>query len=296
LKLAKSTRLISIGLLTLLLISITLVNSTANNKQPYYYSINSSTKVINNFSDFQILYNEPELSSVKSKSRIDFSYDGGSSEFYLMKYYYLPLINYGNCSNFEMQVTIDYDYTGSIYFGRFEFITGSYYNESGDYCGEPTGTVSGYPFAPAWALSKCNVVDAWSGFGGEFRVFAWPNDIGEKNITAHGVPEITGTATFHMNRNNNITYCQVKQSGTIMVEQTWASNVTKSLNFILIGEGIYAADTIFASASFYDFSATLEFTGTEEIGQHFNIIFLIGFTGILIILVIQRKFTRKFRK
>jgi hypothetical protein len=233
--------------------------------QSIEYTTNNAVVEFNNFSSFQILYDEPGLSSTKTDAHLNFTYNGGSTGFHLMRYYYLNLSDYGNFFDFDLQITVDYNYTGSISFGGFEFIAGSYYDEFSAYCGEPTGIVGGNPCAPAKPLCKCNVVDAWTDFGSEFRVHCCPFDICEKEITTHGVPGIVGTATFSMSRFNNVIYCQVKQSNSIMVDNVWFYGVTKPLNFILIGEGIYAEDTNFASASFYDFTALLNHSNIRTI-------------------------------
>ncbi|NHJ48968.1 MAG: hypothetical protein FK733_14375 [Asgard group archaeon] len=288
-KIQKTIRLLSLVLILQMFISVIFVSSIEKNKQ-LNYSINSTTIKINDFSNFQILYDEPELSSVKTDSHLNFTYNGGSSELSIMRYYYLPLTNYGDCTDFDIQVSIDYDFTGSLHYGRFEMIIGSFYNESGEYCGVPNGTVIGYPHLPAMVLSKCNVVDAWSDSGGEFRVFAYPNDIYEIYHTERGSTGTAGIATFKMTRDNNTLYCQVKQGGITQIDHTWYNNVTKSANFILIGEGIDGSVATFASASFYDFSATFVFPDQQGIiGPHLGVITIVSFTGLVILIFINRK-------
>lgn len=291
----KSMRLFSLVLILHMVISIGFVNSKENNQPSSFYDYNLAAIEINDFSDFQILYDEPQLYCLKTDASLDFTYYGGSSEYFLMRYYYLPLTDYGNCSNYDIEISIDYDFTGSTLYGRFEVIVGSFYDESGVYFGEPNGASLDDPCDPAKPLSKCNVIDYWSESGGQFRVCAYPYDTQERYNTEHGATGTSGTALFHMNRYNNRIDCQVKQGGTTKVSHVWNNYVTKPMNFILIGEGIYGEDAEFAKASFYDFSAKLEFPdlASVKIGPQFIGIIFISFSGLVFLMVIFRK-SRKY--
>ena len=84
---------------------------------------------ISNFYHFNQIEDDPELISTKSNSSIDFSYSRGSSSLYATDLYHYQLVEQAN-SDFYMELTIDYSYTGitlAEFFVRLE----SYCSENG---------------------------------------------------------------------------------------------------------------------------------------------------------------------
>ncbi|MHA1556305.1 MAG: hypothetical protein ACTSPM_05150 [Candidatus Heimdallarchaeota archaeon] len=87
---------------------------------------------INTFDDFTEGELDPLISTEKTSNELVFHYEGGSSNT-LIGWYFFSLDDYGNCTDFEFSVNLDLNYSGSTMFGKVKLILGGYYNSQNQF-------------------------------------------------------------------------------------------------------------------------------------------------------------------
>jgi len=195
----------------------------------------NSELTISDFSNFELLNDNQYISSLKSNDHIDFNYSGGASS-RVEEYYILNFDEYGNCTDFSLEINVSYSYTGAMLSGGL-FLIGSYYLENGNYFGKPEGDLFTY-------LSWTSVRDVWTSSGGVFEVCGYPDNIGDKYQTGSGSLGSSGVATFLLSRENMTLTLSVKQDEITKITHSWLSNVSRVINYLQVGLTIKSpADT-----------------------------------------------------
>ena len=192
----------------------------------------SSTMVlpITDFYDFECQDNQSDyIITNNTGDSVIFSYNASGSEIQSKYYSYNLTSNY---SDFDIEVTVDYNYTGER-FGRFSLNLKSYFDEQMQKLDTMDGT----------ALAQVTVYDAWSYSGGVFNVIGWPNDVALTNETARGETGHSGTVIFKIQRIGEELFLSVEQNEAIKIYQNWSYGVSRPLNFISFGGYFYDNET-----------------------------------------------------
>jgi len=252
----------------------------------------NSELIISDFSDFELLNDNQYISSLKSIDQIDFNYSGGASD-RVEEYYFLNFDKYGNCTDFNLEINVNYSYTGAMLSGGL-FLIGSYYLENGNYFGKPEDDLFTY-------LGWTSVRDVWTTSGGVFEVCGYPDDIGDKYQTVYGTLGSSGVATFLLSRENMSLTLSVKQDEITMITHSWISNVSRVINYLQLGLTIKSpADTGQTSLNVTSIVGTFDVvntaTGISFLFPGFSTIAAsIGLLFMGIFVVFNRKITKVSR-
>jgi hypothetical protein len=210
----------------------------------------STILAFDNFSNLYLYSDDPNINSVKTDDTISFSYFDISSGPDIYEYYILDLFPFGNCSDFDIAITINYNYTDQLQFGRFQIVLSSSYDEMGNYIGELEDGLR-------WDIGYTTIQDAWDAQGGIFKAGSTPNDVWELDETAYGASGTLGYAHYYLSRHSGIINCTIVKDDVVQISYISSQPVTKPLCDIRIGTTIYTSETSFATGIFSNFSAYL---------------------------------------
>lgn len=209
----------------------------------YSYTFNvvegiSPYEEIVDYSDFTIYHDSSLVTSVNSEDNITMIHNdestGDTWETFLYNF-----TNLGNFSDFYANMTLDYEFTGSMLTqAGIEF--GSNFYANGTY-GGPNNLRR---------LFDIGIWDAWAGHGGKYYVSAYPNAVQDLNVTADGTLPSSGVVILHCNRTNDVAELKITKEGTTVISHTWSSDVSSPLNYIYLKMSINPTYCTYTSVNF----------------------------------------------
>lgn len=248
---------------------------------------------VTEFKDFVLAESSDFIDSTKTSSNITFEISNSPLNESQTESYIYELDSFGYCSDFNVSIEIDYNYTGSM-MNDFYLKLGSYYNESGNYIGKIIDGIK--------TVCYCGVVDAWAGVGGRYTVGARPNGIQDSFTTAYGSINSNATLKYLISRKQGVVNCTIVRNSHTELTNTWSIDLERPICFILLqshGNPIYVGNTegtFSAINGTFIFEEPLPVIITETVTETITItagIFLISmgvvsFTALVIIIVIRR--------
>ncbi len=187
--------------------------------------ISTSSFLATDFSDFTLKKGTNYIETKNFGDEFTFFYNGSGEE-RQNKYYWLHFD--GQYNNFEVEVTIDYNYNG-LWFGHFYFNLKSFYSESGELLETTDGT----------AYCQATFADMWTGSGGVFTGVGWPNDMYDPYQSAYGVTSNSGTAKFILTKNDDGVIVSVIKDEILQIQHTWTYGLTRPVNELAFGGYFY---------------------------------------------------------
>ncbi len=186
---------------------------------------------INDFSNFQQHLDNEMITSQHSSDEISFEYE----EKDLVDDVYLATFDdYGNCTDFSINLTIDYEYEGgSSILGTAFLRLGSYYAEDGSSWDlkPEKGVRSNDSYSYLCTLS---VRDVWTASGGLYRIVGHQNDVKDTYEETSSFP-LSGSVNLFASREGNEVTCEIQKStGELLLSHTWTYGITKPLNYIVL--------------------------------------------------------------
>ncbi|MFX0125809.1 MAG: hypothetical protein ACFFAE_19460 [Candidatus Hodarchaeota archaeon] len=187
-----------------------------------------------NFEKFDLFHDHDFIYCVNNISELIFSYNEQSLPTVLVDDNFLfRFDSMGNGSDFDINVTVTYSFTGSV-MGALLFRLGSYYTENGSLWGKdfnPTKRIDdGYGY-----ISTVSIRDIWVSGEGTYRVVAHPND--QKDLYETSTPPFLneGSVDFRITRVKETLTCLISSTtGEPIISHTWTEGVTKPLNYLVI--------------------------------------------------------------
>jgi hypothetical protein len=220
------------GFLTIGIISLVFIYSVS------LVMVKSPTGDITDFSDFTIYYDSTLVTSINSDTHISMIHDNEPSGFTWETYLY-NFTNLGNFSNFYANITIDFEYTGSmlmeagVQFGSNFFANGTY--------GGPNHLRR---------LFSGGIWDAWAGADGKYYVNAFPNDVKEQYESAHGNTTDEGIVVLHCNRTDDVVELKFTRMGYTQLSHTWSSDLSGPLNYMYLYMSIDPTNCTYSSVNY----------------------------------------------
>lgn len=180
---------------------------------------------IQDFTNFEIFTDVVEINSTKTNSTINFSYIESNPTLNITtEQYLLSLLKNGNCSDFEISLKIDLNYTFSI-LGEFFIILESVFNEFGE-----------YPYSSdECCICKIAVSDFSHEIGMKYSLSAFPNGVLSTYYLSEENSIQTGELQFNLSRKKNVLNCFIKQESNLKINHTWFKGVSKPLNYVYLG-------------------------------------------------------------
>lgn len=200
---------------------------------------------INDFSNFGIYHDTTLVTSVNSDTHISMIHNdeitGDTWETFLYNF-----TNLGNFSDFSSNITIDYEYTGSMLI-QAGIELGSNFFANGTYGGPNT----------LRRLFGAGIWDAWAGHGGRYYVDAYPNDVKDHYETADGTLSSSGIVVLQCNRTDDVVDLRITKQGVTQLSHTWSSDVSSPLNYIYFKLSIDPNYCTYTSVNFTSISVSL---------------------------------------
>ncbi|MHA1211592.1 MAG: hypothetical protein ACTSSH_03935, partial [Candidatus Heimdallarchaeota archaeon] len=215
---------------------------TEGNEQNNFAEMNSKDVVYEesqSFYSFQPVEDDPVLINSKSNSFINFSYSGGSSNLVATDIY-RATSQYGDCSDFHIELTIVYDYTG-ISLGEFFLRLESNYAEDGSAAIETNERL----------ITQNILFD--HGSDPLVRIIGHPNDGYDNYTVASGSISSSGVLVFRISRTNSNVLCEIDCEPEFTLSHYWTTGLTKPLSSIVIGGTIYPINNSIIDVSFRDY-------------------------------------------
>jgi len=202
--------------------------------------VESTTEEITDFSNFTILYDTTLITSVNYDTHLTFIHNDESSgtKWEGQLYNFSTL---GNYSDFYANVTVEYEYTGSMLTEAVMELGTSFYL-NGSYGGP--NIVNRLFSAGLW--------DSWSGSGGKYFVRAFPNNIQDQYESGSGTLGSSGTVVFHCNRTSNVVEIKITKQGILQIAHTWIADVSRPINYIYFFMGV---DPTYCTYSMVNFTS-----------------------------------------
>ena len=208
--------------------------------------VDSPTDDIVDFSNFTIYHDSSLVTSVNSDTHISMIHNDESSGDTWETYLY-NFTNLGNFSDFYANITIDFEYTGSMLMqAGVEF--GSNFFANGTYGGPNT----------LRRMFGGGIWDAWSGLDGKYYVNAYPNDVKEQYESAHGNFSDSGIVTLHCNRTDDVVEVKFTRLGYTQLAHTWSSDLSSPLNYIYLKLAIDPIYCTYTSVNFTSIFVSLD--------------------------------------
>jgi hypothetical protein len=208
--------------------------------------IDSPVSDIIDFSNFGMFYDSALVTSVNNNANITMVHNDESSGDTWETYLY-NFTNLGNFSDFYANITIEFEYTGSmlmqagVEFGSNFFANGTY--------GGPN---------KLRRMFGGGIWDAWAGLDGKYYVNAYPNDVKEQFESAHGNTTNDGIVTLHCNRTGDDVELTFMRQGYPQLSHTWSSGVSMPLNYIYLILAIDPAYCTYTSVNFTSIFVSLD--------------------------------------
>ncbi|MFW9922175.1 MAG: PPC domain-containing protein [Candidatus Thorarchaeota archaeon] len=248
--------------LALVMIFITLFNftlktnfgdSTNTETIQHTFFTNVSTlpyeKSINNFSDFNIYINNSYIQTLNSVSNISLNYYGGANETSIGEYYAYSLEDNEYCTDFIIQMDLDYNYTGYSMLGRMQIMLSSKYDAYGNFVGTlENNTKNDFCYA--------SIYDAWNSNGGVFSIGAAPLNIWETYQTQYGSSDFVGKISIVITRTDNILVASIFRNSVSMITRNFGI-IYKPVNYILVGGNINTDYNNFTEVTFSNLNANM---------------------------------------
>ncbi|NHJ46512.1 MAG: hypothetical protein FK733_01875 [Asgard group archaeon] len=239
-------------ILTLAILSLNLIADFNSNFR--ITNINSTSKsiaVYSEFDDFNIVLDAPELNNLKTMEQINFTYSGGSGTTYASDLYCLTLDE--DCSDFYLEIDVDYSYAGS-YLGEFFVSLNSTYSEYGS-------TADEYG---EYQILEAAVVDIESGLGAKCQLTGFPNDTPDQYSTTDGTIGSSGIVMIRIDRDGNHLLCEMENQPDFYFSHVWDIGVSKPLNSICIGGNIFPSISSSLFFTFTYFYSEVTYDGTSQ--------------------------------
>ncbi len=253
----------------------------------YTYSLSvvvvkSPTDEITDFSNFTIYHDSSLVTSVNSDTHISMIHNdeitGDTWETFLYNF-----TNLGNFSDFSADITIEYEYTGSMLI-QAGIELGSNFFDNGTYGGPNT----------LRRLFGCGIWDAWAGHGGKYYVDAYPNDVKDHYETADDTLSSNGIVVLHFNRTDDVVDLRITKQGVTQLSHTWSSDVSRPLNYIYLKLSIDPNYCTYTSVNFTSISVILGQSSRSILfGPSAYFVGLLVILNLVIIYFYRRKTARK---
>ncbi|MFW9922176.1 MAG: PPC domain-containing protein [Candidatus Thorarchaeota archaeon] len=206
-------------------------------------------KQLNDFQDFDIFINDTYVQSNNAISNITMNYYGGSNETYATEYFVYNLEEYGNCTDFTIQMDLEYNYTGYTMLGNMQLLLSSKFDEQGNFIGTLENSSKR-------DICYARVYDAWNSNGGVFKIGATPDDSWDEYQTQYGSTNQQGKISIILTRSAKIlTISIIKNTITILSHNF--GEVYKPVNYILVGGYTNANYNNFSETVFSNFDAEM---------------------------------------
>ncbi len=183
------------------------------------------------FSNFTLHENNPNVTSTKSNHIIYYSYNGCSTHYYNHENYILDLGLFGNVSDFSITTRFQFNMSYDIDELSFAMIAGSYYNYDRDiYLGLP------YYLSAKSYLAEIGIIDNQPGESARYFTSAYPYGIENQILSPHSSADLTDVLELLMIRNFSGLYaeCRVPYTDNILTCNYWATGIDIPVNYILL--------------------------------------------------------------
>ncbi|NHJ84368.1 MAG: hypothetical protein FK734_02840 [Asgard group archaeon] len=244
-----------------------LIQTVEGEQSNFNNDIKLCENLITSFDDFDLLRNDGKIISTKTSTGLTFDFTGSVGSSRIREYYYLTLNGYGKVANFELELTMEYSYTGTE-FGGFIVSLGSYYEEAGSLF--PSASVPdnyGYLCFAGAVYLPYMTPDG----GGTYSVGAYKFDWEEKaKHDSFGSLKTTNTIKLIIKRTSERSIKTiVEEDGRALIQKWWRRGLSRPLSVVRIGtyleEGYTGTiEVSFSSLSLNIISINPDWEGTTE--------------------------------
>jgi len=211
-------------ILTVLIASTPFFVFNNSNTQSITHLITQANSVfsISDFSNFTINSDSEFILNENNGNNITYSYHGATSIYPLSDRYSYSLPNDRNFTDFNIEFTVQYNYTDQNDIGSFALYLKSNYNEIGELDTKSIGCIE------LW--------DGWSGVYGRYHVVGYPDNTLDSQPAAEGSMGKSGVVIFSAVRNDDNLTLAIKNNSTdeSLISYSWLSGVSRPLNLITL--------------------------------------------------------------
>ena len=270
-------------------ISITVIASNENNYKKAQ-TMNAIVN-INSFMDFELGTLGSEVETQKSNSNIIFEFNSENNSV-ITCWYALVLDDYGNCSDFDIELTMDYNYTGSDMFGRFTIMLGCYYNSKNEFITkelipEPNNErtlISLY-------IEDLMVTGAYEGH------YFTSNDLANFGYGYFDDTDKARALKYNFSRTTDVLTWRVAEEDEILFGGPSYGGLGKYLNYIMLIVEIHGDKTDYVTCKFRNLVANLNCTygppTSPVTPPTLNTALQFSYFGFLFMIFILKKYKRK---
>ena len=200
---------------------------------------------INDFSNFSNYFDSALVTSEQNDEQITMIHDNENNGTTWETYYY-NFGELGNYSDFNVEIEIDYSYTGSMLM-QAGVRLGSNFFENGTYAGTDSfGTIC-----------ACGIWDAWAGTAGRYYINVRPYGIIKQYESESGSLTTQGKVKYHFSRTSGSVRVKITKEGVNQFNITWKEGLTRPLNYIYLVLSIDPSYCTYTSVVFTSISAIL---------------------------------------
>ena len=177
---------------------------------------------ITNFSDFTQVLDSEYITSNNYGSNVNFSYHGITSSYPNADYYCYYLPDNRNCTDFNVEFVVQYNYTDQNDRGSLGFYLISNYTENGA--------------VDTNSLGYIELWDGWDGVYGKYHIAGYPNNTPDSQPAAVGSMGTEGTVIFSAIRTGENLTLTIKNNSTeeTLLSFSWLNGISRPLNMMTL--------------------------------------------------------------